>query len=123
LRLLLDTHVIIWMVNAPEKLPKHVRGGISEADEVAVSVISAWEYGIKRAKRRSEAQLSFEELLADISVERLAFSFPCHVHAETLPPIHGDPFDRMLIAQALHHGLTLVTADETIRRYPVQTLW
>lgn len=111
------------MVNSPARLPKQVRRIIAGADRVAVSAISAWEYGIIRAKRRSEANVAFEDLLVDVNVDRLAFPFRCHVHAETLPPIHRDPFDRMLIAHALDDALTLVTADKMIRLYPVPTLW
>ena len=58
-----------------------------------------------------------------MGAETVGFDFPLHAYAESLPLIHRDPFDRMLIAQALHHDMTLVTSDETIRRYPVRTLW
>lgn len=89
----------------------------------AASVVSGWEYGIMRARYRAPVPLSWEQLIGEWPVERLGLDWQCHNYAETLPPIHSDPFDRMLIAQSLHHGFTLVTADERIRRYPVPTLW
>jgi PIN domain nuclease of toxin-antitoxin system len=121
-RLLLDTHVLIWLANRPGQVPEAVRCGLAEAEEVFASVISAWEYGLKRQIYPADFPHSFGDLVRDMA-EPLDFAFACHVHAERLPPIHKDPFDRMLVAQALHHGLILVTQDDKLRRYPVETLW
>lgn len=95
----------------------------SGREQAFVSVVSAWEYGQKRRKYPSEFPDPFESVLAGFPHEQLPLAFELHHHAETLPPIHNDPFDRMLIAQALHHDLTLVASDETIRRYPVKSFW
>lgn len=123
MKLLLDTHILIWLRLEPGKLPKRVETGILEADRIGASVVSGWEYGMKRRRRPAELPLSFEELLATLSVERLVLDLACHSYAESLPPIHADPFDRMLVAQALHGGWVLATGDATVRRYPVETVW
>jgi PIN domain nuclease of toxin-antitoxin system len=123
LRLLLDTHVILWGGSAPEKLADHVRAAIVDAEVLFVSVVSAWEYGLKRRKHPERLPYPFSELLGQAPLEPLGLEFACHVYSETLPPLHADPFDRMLIAQALHHKLTLVTGDEQLGRYEVPILW
>ena len=122
MRLLLDTHALIWLNAEPERVPSRVRDALAEADEVYVSVVSAWEYGLKRRKRRALLPKPFAELIGQLA-EPLGLEFACYTFAESLPPLHSDPFDRMLIAQALHHGLTLVSNDRMIGRYDVETLW
>ena len=123
MRLLLDTHIVIWLGTDLARVSERVQEALPEAELIGVSVVSAWEYGQKRARRPGELELSFDTLLEGIPAQRLAFDWSCGSHAEGLTRIHGDPFDRMLIAQALEGGWTLVTADREIRRYPVPTLW
>ena len=123
MRLLLDTHVLIWLRLEPHKLPGRTASAIMDAGAIAASIVSAWEYGAKRRRHPRELPLPFEELLSGLPIERLDLDFACHSYAESLPPIHADPFDRMLIAQALHGGWVLATGDETVRRYPVETVW
>lgn len=121
---LLDTNVIIWLTSEPNRVPETVRNILREDDNPRfVSVVSGWEYGQKRLLCSAELPHPFERLIASISVHRLDLSFAVHGYAESLPLIHRDPFDRMLIAQALYHDLTIVTSDKAIRRYPVKTLW
>ncbi len=84
--------------------------------------MSAWEYGIKRSRCPHQLREPFHELLTS-EYRRLDLGFEIHSFAEDLPTIHRDPFDRMLIAQALSLDLTLVTADKIMRRYPVSTYW
>lgn len=122
MRLLLDTHVLIWAASAPERLSARARGAIVDADERCVSVVSAWEYEAKRAKHPGRTAKPFDQLMVGDFLP-LDFAFAVFRHAASLPPIHADPFDRMLIAQAIEGELTLVTADKNIRRYPVATLW
>lgn len=122
MRLLLDTHALIWLNAEPQRVPDGVMEALAGADIAYASAISAWEYGLKRQKRPDLLPKPFDELVANLA-EPLAFEFACHAFAETLPPLHSDPFDRMLIAQAIHHGLTLVSNDKMIRRYDVETLW
>jgi len=113
----------VWFAHGDPKLPARVRDRIVTSGEaICVSVVSGWEYGIKRAKHPAELPEPFERLLM-ADYRRLALSFALHSFAEELPPIHRDPFDRMLVAQALTLDLTLITADRIVRRYPVPTFW
>lgn len=122
--LLLDTSVIVWWRLADPRLSELVRDRLTRGDDdIVISVVSAWEYGQKRRKRPNELPFSFAQLIEAIPHQPLDLAFGVHGHAETLPPIHDDPFDRMLIAQALHHGLTLVASDANIQRYPVDVFW
>lgn len=121
MRLLLDTHIIVWMATDDSRLPHRVRDRLLDA-ELYVSAISGWEYGVKRLSQPDKLRAEFEELLTSDYV-RLDFPFGAHAHAERLPPIHRDPFDRMLLAHAVDGGMTLVTADAVVRRYPVPTFW
>lgn len=123
MKLLLDTQVVIWLAKQPATLSAKARTAITEnADELYVSLASAWEYENKRRKYADQLPEPFEILLSPAH-RRLDLGFDLYRYAESLPLIHGDPFDRMLIAQALDLGLTLVTADRVIHRYPVPTLW
>ncbi len=102
-------------------------GGVHEliergADSVLVSAATIWEVEIKRATGRLDAPKDVAELVDHSGFERLSIDFDHAREAVRLPPIHGDPFDRMLIAQARLEGLVLVTSDETISRYDVQVL-
>lgn len=123
MKLLLDTHTMIWAFSAPRLLSAQARDAIStEENEVFVSVISPWEVAIKRSKR----ELRAPDDLGD-AVEAHGFQFlPVllrHTKAiDSLPNHHGDPFDRMLVAQAIIDGLTLVTSDRALRSYPVSLL-
>ena len=121
MRLLLDTHVLIWLYNEPAKVPVSVREQVAASGTIYVSAASAWEYENKR--RRHSRMVPFLDVLAAVDFEPRDFPFDCHGHASALAPIHSDPFDRMLIAHAAVLGATLVTGDKTIRRYPVETLW
>lgn len=122
--LLLDTNAIIWLGHDDPKLAPAIRERLlSGQDELRISVVSAWEYGQKRKLKRQDLPFSFDSLVAALPHSKLDFAFELHRYAESLPLIHRDPFDRMLIAQALHHELTLVTPDADIHKYPVKTLW
>jgi PIN domain nuclease of toxin-antitoxin system len=124
LGLLLDTNVIIWLGHDDLKLKSRIRSRLlSGQDELYVSVVSAWEYGQKQKIRPQELPLNFDEIIAAIPHSKLDLVFDLHQYALSLPLIHRDPFDRMLIAQALHHDLTLVTSDTDIHKYPIKTLW
>ena len=123
MRLLLDTQVVIWLAKSPATLSAKARTVFNEnAVELHVSLASAWEYENKRRKYPLQLPEPFEILLSP-DHRRLDLGFDLYRYAASLPLIHGDPFDRMLIAQALDLGLTLVTADKAIHRYPVPTLW
>lgn len=125
MKLLLDTHVVIWLALERQRIPAAVVDALASAETILISIASAWEYEIKRKRMQGagEFDLPFATLIDGIPADPLGLDFNVHPYASALPAIHADPFDRMLIAQALHHDLTLVTCDEAIRRYPVPTLW
>jgi PIN domain nuclease of toxin-antitoxin system len=121
---LLDTHIIVWIAMAPQRLSAQVRTVLEEADAALhVSFASAWEYSAKRLKFPGQFTKSFAELLDGSDFVQLDCEFELHKYAETLPLLHNDPFDRILIATALAHELTLITADQSMHRYAVPTLW
>ena len=117
MRLLLDTHLLLWALSSPEKLSKRTRQRI-DASEVFASAASIWEISIKSALGKLEADPN--EILA--GVEPAGFNHLPIVgeHAakvKQLPPIHKDPFDRLLIAQARFEPMILLTDDEVLGDY------
>jgi PIN domain nuclease of toxin-antitoxin system len=124
-RLLLDTHALIWALDAPERLPETFLDILGQAGvTVFASAASTWEIAIKVALGR--LRFPIEKLptaLSDAAFKELQVSIAHGLEMAQLPLIHRDPFDRLLIAQARHEGLTLVTRDPTVRRYPIDTLW
>lgn len=123
MRLLLDTHALVWAITEPERIaPEALELIESSENEVFASVVSPWELAIKLSRRRIKLPAVFHETLRDGEFSLLPVAIR---HAEAiaeLPHHHRDPFDRMLIAQAQVEGLTLVTSDREIRRYPVSIL-
>ena len=121
MRLLLDTHVLIWAMVDPRRLPKPLAAALRSPDnDVAVSATTVWEIAIK--KRLGNLDLDLEELLGVIAEEgfsELPVRFSHAVHVNELPPIHRDPFDRILIAQSIVEGRRLVTTDREILKYIV----
>lgn len=123
MKLLLDTHTMIWVFSAPRLLSAAARDAISAGEnEIFVSVISPWEVAIKRAKRRLRAPDNLADAVAAHQFQLLPVLLRHTKAIDSLPKHHGDPFDRMLVAQAIIDGLTLVTSDRAMRRYPVATL-
>lgn len=123
MKLLLDTHTMIWAFSAPRLLSAQARDAIAAGEnEVYVSVISPWEVAIKRSKKRLRAPDDLGDAVEAHGFQTLPVLLR-HTNAiDSLPNHHGDPFDRMLVAQAIVEGLTLVTSDRALRRYPVATL-
>ena len=123
MRLLLDTHVVLWWLNRDRRLSRPVRSSIEQqADQVLVSAASAWEIAIKRAVRKLEPPVRWHQEITDFGFAPLAITFEHAREAGELPRHHADPFDRMLVAQARLEGLTLVTTDPNIARYDVAVL-
>jgi PIN domain nuclease of toxin-antitoxin system len=119
MRLLADSHVLIWWVDNPAQLTPAARAAIADPDnEVFMSAASLWEIGLKVAKGKLRVPANFAQVLRAGGFADL----PVHArHAERaigLPAIHGDPFDRMLVAQAIEEGLALVSWDQCLRRAP-----
>ena len=123
MRLLLDTHTFLWTLVAPDRLSKNAAQAIAaEESEVFVSVVSPWEMAIAKALGRMDPPDNLEAQLEKKRFILLPVSLR-HTHViETLPHHHRDPFDRMLVAQAQVEGLTIVTVDRLLRRYPVSLL-
>ncbi len=121
-RLLLDTHVFIWWRASPEKIRAGARDAIAQAGVVFVSVASAWETAIKMALGRLTLPDTMESGVLASGFEKLPITFSHTERIADLPHHHRDPFDRMLIAQAIGEGLTLVTHDSKLRAYEVPIL-
>ena len=127
LRVLLDTHALIWWDADPKSLSAAARSIIDDlANEVLASVVSIWEMAIKSQSGRLTLRVPLAEVVRQSTASSMTL-IPVqlgHVLAvEKLPPIHRDPFDRPFIAQASVEGATLVTTDATIQRYPIPTVW
>jgi len=123
-RLLLDTHALLWALEGNPKLSTRARDAIQDLDnEILVSAVSAWEIAIKKALGRLKAPSGLSEAIDDAGFVRRLINFRDAVELESLPSVHGDPFDRMLVAQARVEGIPIVTKDPHIALYSVQTLW
>lgn len=123
MRLLLDTHAFLWWSDDDARLKREPRREIARAETVAVSAASAWEATIKIALGKLRMRTPFEQAVETNDFEKLPITF-AHAAAVTgLAPHHGDPFDRMLIAQAFTEGLTIVTHDRRFEPYGIPVLW
>ena len=123
MRLLLDTHVFLWCAANDPQLGPVAREAIESPDSfVAISAAVAWELEIKRALKKLEAPSDLREQLELYRFDELPITIEHAIRAGELPAHHGDPFDRMLVAQAQLEGLTVVTRDRKISSYDVATL-
>ena len=123
MRLLLDTHVLLWWLADDAQLGADARAAIGDGEShVAVSAASAWEIAIKQRLGKLRAPDDLAAQLARHRFVPLAVTVPHARRAGALPPVHDDPFDRMLVAQAELEGLIVVTRDAAIGRYGVPTL-
>lgn len=113
---LIDTHILIWALSSPEKLRSGIRDLLND-NEVLVSSASFWEIQIKRQLEKIQFDMDLGHLVRDGIVSSLPISYVHSLAIYDLPPIHKDPFDRMLIAQSKSEGIPLVTADKTIQQY------
>jgi PIN domain nuclease of toxin-antitoxin system len=121
---LLDTHALIWALEGSSKLSKPARRVIESArNEVLVSAVSAWEIAVKQAIGRLKVPGDLQEAVDAAGFTRKSIGFAEASRLSTLPLIHGDPFDRMLVAHALEEGAAIVTRDEQIAKYPVRVVW
>lgn len=123
MRILLDTHALLWTVGNPAELNSEARDTIEDgANVVLVSIASAWEIAIKRGSGKLEAPRDLGRAIADQSFATLGITLDHARAVGDLPAHHRDPFDRMLIAQALVEGLTIVTRDPRFAIYGVPLL-
>ena len=122
MKLLLDTHVLVWMTSESRRLSTAARKILGDPANVPVfSVASIWEVAIKVALRRDNFKVDARQVrrtLLDNDFEELPVRGEHAIAVSELPAIHADPFDRLLIAQALVEGITLLTSDATVARYP-----
>jgi PIN domain nuclease of toxin-antitoxin system len=128
MRLLLDTHAFLWWADHPERLsPEALKACTDLQTQLIVSVVSAWEMQIKmqlgklRLRSPLDQLMSHQQQVNDVQILPVELSHVLSLGA--LPPHHRDPFDRLLIAQALDEGLFVVSADSAFASYPIQVLW
>jgi PIN domain nuclease of toxin-antitoxin system len=124
MRLLLDTHIALWFLLGDERLSHPARALVSDGSNIVfVSAVNIWEIAIKHKLRRGSADdmpLSGEEAIgrfADLNLDMLPVSATHAAAVENLPPLHADPFDRLLLAQATTEPLRLLTSDRKILAY------
>lgn len=124
MRLLLDTHIFIWASSSPANLPPRLGPELADpSNELFVSAATAWEIAIKHAQGRLRFPVAdFHAMAATLGAHLMPMSADHGLAAGALPPIHGDPFDRMLVAQARAEGLILATVDKIIPQYGVPVL-
>lgn len=127
MRLLLDTHIFLWFISGDTRLPADWRDNIRDpGNAVYVSVVSLWEAIMKHALGKLPLPhppahylptQRVRHQIASLSVDEATVS-----HLATLPPAHRDPFDRMLVCQAIEHACTVVTVDDVFHSYPIPLL-
>jgi PIN domain nuclease of toxin-antitoxin system len=121
-KLLLDTHALLWWLDGDDRLTPEATEAIAEAELVAVSAASAWEISIKQALGKLDGPVDLSAELATNGFKELPVTVAHTVTAGALPPHHADPFDRMLIAQSRLEGLTLVSRDARFADYGIAHL-
>ena len=128
MRLLLDTHILLWVLGEPQRIAPGIRRDIEDlSNAVLISAVCAWEIATKHAIGKLPLPESPEALLdravAELRGVELSISRRHALRSASLPPHHRDPFDRLLVAQALLEGATLVTADPLLPVYGATLLW
>jgi PIN domain nuclease of toxin-antitoxin system len=127
MNVLLDTHTFIWYIEGNAKLTQKARDVIEvSGDKIYLSIISLWEIAIKTGKKQLTLQNEFDDLLDvlnSLDIEILTIAFADTQIYKNLPLHHGDPFDRMIISQAINNSLTIIGCDQSFNDYPIQLLW
>jgi PIN domain nuclease of toxin-antitoxin system len=123
---LLDTHTFIWLSEDDASLPKNLRLIIEQADSVYVSIASLWEIAIKLNIGKLSLKKSYETIGIEIQssdITLLPISFVDTIQVRKLPLHHRDPFDRMLVAQAINHSVVIISQDTQLDAYSIKRLW
>src|SRR5690349_10469436 len=123
MKLILDTHVALWWQRDDRRLNRAARQAIATADVVWVSAVSSWEVMIKQAIGRLRLDEPFPVLLGADDFTELPLTIAHTARLDALPAHHADPFDRMLVAQALAERATIVSHDRALAPYGVPTIW
>ena len=128
MKLLLDTCTFLWVVGDPPQLSRRARALFQSPEhEVFLSAASAWEIAIKHALGRLPLPDAPERFLPEMreahGIAALAIDEESALHISRLPALHRDPFDRLLVGQAIVHGLTILTPDPLVTQYPALTIW
>ncbi len=122
MKYLLDTHLLLWAAGQPDRLSAEAHDLLGDSGNALLfSAASLWEIAIKRTMGREDFKVDARVLrrgLLDNGYEELPITSAHAVGLDALPPIHKDPFDRILVAQAQIEGLTLLTANEQVAKYP-----
>lgn len=118
MRILLDSHILLWWLENPSRLHPSTRSAINNPEnEAYFSAASLWELGLKRAKGKLKFRDGIAETLTEDGFQALSITVAHAERSIKLPPIHHDPFDRLLIAQAIQEGLVIATRDRMMLQY------
>jgi len=124
---LIDTHVLLWYLEGNRTLPGKIRNDINNSENnIFISIASFWELAIKLASGKINTKITFAQIEEDINKREFEILHISFQHLELimdLPKVHGDPFDRLMIAQAITEGLTILSADRQFKDYPVDVVW
>lgn len=123
MKILLDTHVLVWALSSPEKIKPKVQDLLVDTDNIVfVSIASLWELQIKKSLNKISLPDDFISQLQENGFELLDINYKHIAKLAELPLIHRDPFDRMLVAQTIHEKLSLVTNDLEIMKYNIKII-
>ena len=126
MKYLLDTNALLYMFGAPSELSARARRIVRDESDLSVSIVSFWEIAIKQSIGKLQFCMTIPELESSCKerdIKVLGLSSIAIESIKGLPKIHGDPFDRILIAQALTGNMVIVTSDGVMPQYPVRTVW
>ncbi len=127
MRQLIDTHVFIWFVRGDETLSQTAKEAIEHPEaENFVSIVSLWEMAVKTSLGKLDIGKPFDQVYADLDnngFQLLPIEFEHLKQVSALPFFHRDPFDRLLIAQAIVEDIALISADGIMEQYPLQVIW
>lgn len=128
MKFLLDTATFLWAITDDPELSTRAREAfVDSANEIYLSSVSAWEIAIKYSLGRLPLPEPPERFIPfqreQHGIEPLQLEEDSALHLTRLPPLHKDPFDRMLVCQAIVHGLVILTSDTLVNQYPVRTIW
>ena len=126
MKYLLDTNALLFVFSAPSKLSVRARRIVRSELDLSVSVVSFWEIAIKQSIGKLQFNMTIpnlESLCIGRNIQILSLASTAIERIKALPTIHGDPFDRLIIAQAQMEDMTIVTCDKIMPQYPVKTVW